>query len=46
MIRFPLQIEQKKPKRQLSPWVISIAGLALVVIIVTLTYIVLAAVTN
>jgi hypothetical protein len=39
----PLQIE-KKPKRQLPPWVFSVAGLLMVVLSIALTWIVLAAV--
>lgn len=44
MIRLPLEVENKKPKRQIPVWVLNVAGLVLVVVSVTLTWIVLAAV--
>jgi len=45
LIRFPLEIEQRKPKQR-RVWVTDLVGLLIVVLTIALTYIVLAAITE
>lgn len=45
LIRIPLEIEQRNPKRR-RVWVTNLAGLLVVVLTIALTYVVLAAVTE